>query len=795
MPEEEIKRKPIKYRPHENADELIPENSNVPRRRNIKRRRRLLKRPMVEDYAATAEEENAEYINNTEEQNTENLTNVDTEELHEKNKIKIEYSNENYSQPENTAKIESNGMKALRNTTRKIQKKIKEKDSPHEISKVNFKIQYPTEENDQQKISMTDKYYKSQQNQSKDNILQISDGQEDQKSHNQNKMIEGTESVKLENYRSQSHRGNEMSKLFNEKRRNKPSLKNENITDEISKTDQTTIETSHTELETDIQKTNKNEIVKNIIKENSNKINFTENHKIKNEDQIKANDTNKKGIFKLRRLPPISAILRHVKIRPVKNETTSTTINVPIKSEFTNKLKDSTNDKILTDNITTEIQKVLQNHSEMSYRISENQVNITKIKELEPSISTTTINNSFTRDTSDNFEFPIIIYTEQKQLHKVISTTLTPSTSSTSTTENTAFIYIPCNRTTNTALTNDLNFTNLNNTMTVKKYSNLTQDQLKINENIRTINHFLIPITSIQNDSLSTLESHTTDKFGKLLERIKMETTNSNNSTKKLETDEFINVENSTRISPSFQQLDVKNPETHLNYFFRNKTNTNIPKLSFIKDLQELKYFSSEQNFREPKMFQNISKYQDETDDNRNEIAFGTKPYSVFPTELIITYTSTSNPNLGNNEKNPQEILFNEIELPLHLRNNSLRRKMSQDYMMHKKNHAERKKLPLAVKSAIIISGAILSLAVLGFFALLLSCKIRQARSRMKCHRELYREQFQNSEFRQSSRSTSPVVSKTNYNGRNFTNNIQSNVASNRNYYLWQTLRKTFQYD
>lgn len=110
----------------------------------------------------------------------------------------------------------------------------------------------------------------------------------------------------------------------------------------------------------------------------------------------------------------------------------------------------------------------------------------------------------------------------------------------------------------------------------------------------------------------------------------------------------------------------------------------------------------------------------------------------------------------------------------------------------------EMRKLPVAVKSAIIASAAILAVAILGFFVLLISCRMRQRKRVLRkktvyCQHNLHHDP----DLRSSARSTSPVMDThcqnqyyDGYGGR-----IDAHTTANRQYYLWRTLRKTFRYD
>lgn len=111
----------------------------------------------------------------------------------------------------------------------------------------------------------------------------------------------------------------------------------------------------------------------------------------------------------------------------------------------------------------------------------------------------------------------------------------------------------------------------------------------------------------------------------------------------------------------------------------------------------------------------------------------------------------------------------------------------------------EMRKLPVAVKSAIIASAAILAIAVLGFFVLLISCRMRQKKRILRkksvfCQHNLHHDP----DLQSSARSTSPVMDQhchdQYYDG--YGGHIDAHTtAANRQYYLWRTLRKTFRYD
>uniref|UniRef100_A0A224XKA7 Putative serine/threonine-protein kinase nek3 n=1 Tax=Panstrongylus lignarius TaxID=156445 RepID=A0A224XKA7_9HEMI len=104
------------------------------------------------------------------------------------------------------------------------------------------------------------------------------------------------------------------------------------------------------------------------------------------------------------------------------------------------------------------------------------------------------------------------------------------------------------------------------------------------------------------------------------------------------------------------------------------------------------------------------------------------------------------------------------------------------------------RKIPVSVKSAIVISGAILVLAIFGFLSVLVSCRLRQKKARLRAKQDILCEHLQNDDFMTSQQSLSPVLNKHNR-GPVFSHGVHSNTPSTRHYYLWRTLRKTFQYD
>lgn len=751
VPEEEIKRKPTKYRPQEEPEEPAPESSTMSRRRNAKRRRRPLKRPpLVEDYPGTAEGFN-ENTNGTDENQPQEQSPV---QEHQEDVPK-------FTKPHVIEVTESEPLppKPQLPIIAKKEQVKKDNEPLYHVFKDGPKVLHPKESDFTKPPVRDDPPRKPQE-------LIINDAVDENEyatfesanSKTKNKEVPVPE-IRKEADPLKEDQG------MNLRRRKRPPFKTEQA--ESSKPEQLEPKVAESvDTKNQIQAIRKNE----VKIDDEVKINLVEQRKFKIDERVKQNnDTNKKDVFKLRRLPPISAILRHAKNRP-KNETTTT--KAPQKTD-SSKIKESITNEILT-------------HAATLDQIDQRMSNETEEEEPEPPMMAVPTTSTARVDKTDksitstgkplhkthHFEFPIIAYTEQKQKK---TTTAAPVSTTASTTESTAFIYIPCNNTITEVFRNTFNFSDLGNAS--KHADSVTTTEPVTKEQITTTT---IVTTTEYQENKSIFDTSAIKQLEKLLQAevesvsATIETVNQTKVNK-----------NTTQVNTLLQQLDANALESELNYLFQNGA-TSTPTYRDVKS-------STDQNFREPKWFIDTSKHR-KHNLNEEKILATEKPNNFnYDKEIMISYTSTIPPTIFN-DIDTQEV-FTGNELSLQLRNNTYRR-VSPDSVLHKnKNYNERKKLPLAVKSAIIISGAILALAVLGFFALLLSCKIRQAKSRMKCHRELYRERFQNSEFRQSSRSTSPVVSKSNYNTRNFPNNIQSNAASNRNYYLWQTLRKTFQYD
>lgn len=117
--------------------------------------------------------------------------------------------------------------------------------------------------------------------------------------------------------------------------------------------------------------------------------------------------------------------------------------------------------------------------------------------------------------------------------------------------------------------------------------------------------------------------------------------------------------------------------------------------------------------------------------------------------------------------------------------------------------------LPSGVKSAIIASTVICGLAIVGFLTIFIVFRWRQKRALIRARGAILCEQLQRGSFR--GRSLSPVlvnVSKASqvqqiqpsgavpyYSKKDLSSRATSNTASNRHYYLWRSLRKTFQED
>lgn len=101
------------------------------------------------------------------------------------------------------------------------------------------------------------------------------------------------------------------------------------------------------------------------------------------------------------------------------------------------------------------------------------------------------------------------------------------------------------------------------------------------------------------------------------------------------------------------------------------------------------------------------------------------------------------------------------------------------------------RRLPFRLKSVITISGAIIGFAVLGFFVLLISCKVRHRKAEKYMRHGMLREHME-ATLRSSTRSDTPVVKSGYYAGCDHTSDTSSTA---RKQYLWKTIRKTFRYE
>jgi hypothetical protein len=153
-------------------------------------------------------------------------------------------------------------------------------------------------------------------------------------------------------------------------------------------------------------------------------------------------------------------------------------------------------------------------------------------------------------------------------------------------------------------------------------------------------------------------------------------------------------------------------------------------------------------------------------------------------------YQSTDKPSQEANEI----VLLGEYDRPILHRNEIGGQLSAESVRIKNGDHTSFRRIPPGMKSAIIVSGAILVMAIFGFLSVLISCRVRQRRARLRAKRDILCEHLQNEDFMNSQRSLSPVLTKTQREPV-FTQGIHSNTTSNRHYYLWRTLRKTFQYD
>lgn len=233
----------------------------------------------------------------------------------------------------------------------------------------------------------------------------------------------------------------------------------------------------------------------------------------------------------------------------------------------------------------------------------------------------------------------------------------------------------------------------------------------------------------------------------------------------------------------------------------KSKANTPTPKVKpslFRDSINKPREIQQLNDNREPRVFESMPQFSSETSnkdgleifpypDWRISVSRSTTEKTIgFPgisKEIMNVATSRSTSRSSNLE---DVVLLDEGEEVHHLRNHILGGKINVE---SDEDYPETKQVPASVKSAIAASGALLGLAIFGFLAVLVSCKIRQRRARLRARRDILCEHLAE-DFRCSQRSRTPVLMKSPFN-----NGIHSNTASNRHYYLWRTLRKTFQYE
>ncbi|RZF47770.1 hypothetical protein LSTR_LSTR006034 [Laodelphax striatellus] len=199
---------------------------------------------------------------------------------------------------------------------------------------------------------------------------------------------------------------------------------------------------------------------------------------------------------------------------------------------------------------------------------------------------------------------------------------------------------------------------------------------------------------------------------------------------------------------------------------------------------------------REPRRQQFESFRNNQTDKRLNKTSEQTiRPFRGESKELVIAVTSARPKTLVHVD---DVLLFNESD-EVHRSRTKAVGKISADTESEEEDSrlndfADLRKFPPGVKSAILASGAVLGIAILGFLTVLVTCRLRQRSARLRAKRDILCEQLQE-DFRSSQCSLSPVLNKHQRVPVFSSRGIHSNTSSNRHYYLWRTLRKTFQYE
>ncbi|XP_022173642.1 uncharacterized protein LOC111036057 [Myzus persicae] len=353
-------------------------------------------------------------------------------------------------------------------------------------------------------------------------------------------------------------------------------------------------------------------------------------------------------------------------------------------------------------------------------------------------------------------------------------------------------------------------------------------DEPIITENTKNFTNYLIETKRLAQENKVTLQTEELNDLKHFKDN--NEDTTTQTSTKSTNSDgenhdnQYKNTTNEqvSKITQEIQIDDIKSPiqifkektqDHEMTNFSKPPINTERPNILKVEQEAEIGKIKLDTIFEEKKVFSfpTTTTYTTAVNYQENE---ATSFVSKTPKTRIVIETSEREPRLFDSLPDfsikttqrplitptiPSQVLF--IQDTNHLdkyqsyseKNKDIDEENNLEY-----RRFEMRKLPVAVKSAIIASAAILAMAVLGFFVLLISCRMRQKKRVLRkksvfCQHNIPHDP----DLRSSARSTSPVMDKhfqdqyyDGYGGR-----IDDHTTANRQYYLWRTLRRTFRYD
>jgi hypothetical protein len=368
--------------------------------------------------------------------------------------------------------------------------------------------------------------------------------------------------------------------------------------------------------------------------------------------------------------------------------------------------------------------------------------------------------------------------------------------------------------------------------MDIKEESiNLSSDEPMITENIKNFTNYLIETKLLAQKNKDTQKTEEINNSKLFLDNTKNVITQTSTQSTNINQEKQDNQEKYKHLSELKHEIDIddiksKTPIQILkeeNYNSEEVNTLKSPKkidhlnnanIEKVKQEEEIGKIKLDTIFEEKRVFSFPTTTTYTTADINNKENEATVFVSKAPKSRIVLETSEREPRLFESmpdftiKTTPKSIITPTIPSQILFIQDTNHLDKYQNYVEQNKDidednnlvyrRFEMRKLPVAVKSAIIASAAILAIAILGFFVLLISCRIRQKKQILRkksvfCQHNLPHDP----DLRSSARSTSPVMDKhcqeqyyDGYGGR-----IDAHTNANRQYYLWRTLRKTFRYD